>query len=181
MKQWGWCCCPVSVNYFGPIRCRELVCYKGSKASCFCTTDHLCLALVLSAPVLTHSRTQRPRSPSMEPLTLSLAPANLSLISRRLESGESATIRCHQSELLRQLLGFTHGNIWPLFSALLCQRRATYISWSHTPTDGWSATLWCGGHTSTSTTQKEMLWSGLFSISPLLRWSTVRTNRQCWR
>lgn len=76
-------------------------------------------------------------------------------------------------------LGFTR--VTSIFAAPLCQRKGTYISWSHTPTDGWSATLSCGGRTSTSTTQRETLWSGLSSTSPLPRWSTVRTSRQCWR
>lgn len=68
-----------------------------------------------------------------------------------------------------------------VFSVPSCQRRVTYISWSHKPTGGWSATSWCDGHTSTSTTQKETPWSEPFSICPPLRWSTVRTNRQCSR
>lgn len=68
-----------------------------------------------------------------------------------------------------------------LLPAQLCQRRAICTSWSPTPTAGWSATWWCGGRTSTSTTRRGTLWSAPSSTSPPPRWSTARTSRQCSR
>uniref|UniRef100_A0A8C4I013 plus-end-directed kinesin ATPase n=1 Tax=Dicentrarchus labrax TaxID=13489 RepID=A0A8C4I013_DICLA len=55
------------------------------------TPSTTCPSLVEGCYVNTELRTQRPKSPSMEPLTPNPGPANLSLISKRLESGESAT------------------------------------------------------------------------------------------
>ena len=75
----------------------------------------------------------------MEPLRRNLAPANLSLISRRLESGECATTtpkECHHCELWRQLLGSTCGNILPLFFSPIVSKKG-YIHFLEPHTNGW--------------------------------------------
>uniref|UniRef100_A0A3B4VI79 plus-end-directed kinesin ATPase n=1 Tax=Seriola dumerili TaxID=41447 RepID=A0A3B4VI79_SERDU len=94
------------------------------------TPSSTCPSLVEGCYGNTELRTPRPRSPSTEPLTPSLAPASLSPTSRRLESGESATNSSkNTSSLLScddERLGFT-----PIVS------KKGYIHFLEPHTNGW--------------------------------------------
>ena len=89
-----------------------------------------------SAPVLTHSRIQRPKSPAVEPLKQSPAAADLSLTSRRLESGESTpkpviTSSCDDNPLVSHVVLTV---LW-FFSPIVSKKG--YIHFLEPHTNGW--------------------------------------------